>query len=75
MLMRCLAELHDYMGAEKGRQMGMPLKEFTEKAWDKLANGDDEVYVGCIPPEDRFFSIARQRRSACEDFADLMRKM
>jgi hypothetical protein len=63
------------MGAEKGRQMGMPLKEFTEKAWEGLANGDDEVYIGCIPPEDRFFSIARQRRSACEDSANLMRKI
>ncbi|KAF7161693.1 hypothetical protein CNMCM5623_007180 [Aspergillus felis] len=68
-------ELHDYMGAEKGRKMGMPLKEFTEEAWDGLANGADEVYVGCIPPEDRFFSIARQRRSACEDLARSMRNM
>ncbi|KAJ5119761.1 hypothetical protein N7448_010430 [Penicillium atrosanguineum] len=66
-------ELHDYMGAEKGRQMGMPLGEFTEKAWQGLASGDDEVYVGCVGPEDRFFSIARQRRSACEDFAQMMR--
>ncbi|GIK03794.1 hypothetical protein Aspvir_007868 [Aspergillus viridinutans] len=68
-------ELHDYMGAEKGRKLGMPLKEFTEKAWDGLANGADEVYVGCIPPEDRFLTIARQRRSACEDLAHSMRKM
>ncbi|KAF9882767.1 hypothetical protein FE257_005302 [Aspergillus nanangensis] len=68
-------ELHDYMGAEKGRQMGMPLKEFTDKAWQGLLKGDDEVYIRCIPPEDRFFSIARQRRSACEEFAQLLRKM
>ncbi|KAJ5668328.1 uncharacterized protein N7477_006898 [Penicillium maclennaniae] len=72
---RRIAELHDYMGPEKGRQLGMPLAEFTEKAWQGLASGDDEVYVGCIGPEDRFFSIARQRRSACEDFAQMMRKM
>ena len=26
------AELHDYMGVEKGRQLGMPLAEFTDQA-------------------------------------------
>ncbi|KAJ5522678.1 oxidoreductase [Penicillium frequentans] len=62
-------ELHDYMGAEKGRQMGMPLQEFTDKAWEGLVKGDDEVYVGCIPPAERFFSIAGQRRAACEEFS------
>ncbi|KAJ6086333.1 oxidoreductase [Penicillium sp. IBT 16267x] len=67
-------ELHDYMGVEKGRQMGMPLKEFTDKAWEGLVKGDDEVYVGCIPPEERFFSIARQRRAACEEASQLMGK-
>ncbi|KAF9890681.1 hypothetical protein FE257_005547 [Aspergillus nanangensis] len=68
-------ELHDYMGAEKGRQMGMPLEEFTNKAWQGLIKGDDEVYVGCIPPENRFFSIAHQRRSACEEFAQFLQNM
>lgn len=63
------------MGAEKGRQMGMPLKDFIDEAWKGLSKGDDEVYVGSIGPEDRFFSIARQRRSACEDLDQTMRKM
>ncbi|KAJ5651508.1 oxidoreductase [Penicillium longicatenatum] len=65
-------ELHDYMGADKGRQMGMPLEEFTDKAWEGLVEGDDEVHVGFMPPEERFFSIARQRRAACEEFSHQM---
>jgi short-subunit dehydrogenase involved in D-alanine esterification of teichoic acids len=68
-------ELHDYMGADKGRSMGMPLDEFTEKAWQGLANGDDEVNVGHLGPEERFFSITRQRRAATEDVAERLAKM
>lgn len=63
------------MGAEKGRQMGMPLEEFTNKAWEGLVKGDDEVHVGCIPPPGRFFSIARQRRAACDEFSQQMGNM
>lgn len=70
-----IAELHDYLGVEKGRQMGMPLNEFTDQAWAGLSNGDDEVFVGFIPPKERFFSIAGQRRAACEDMAQRMKNM
>ena len=69
------AELHDYMGVEKGRQLGMPLAEFTDQAWAGLINGDDEVFVGCIPPKERFFSIAHQRRAACEDLGQQLKSM
>jgi hypothetical protein len=62
------------MGADKGRQMGMPLPEFVAKAWDGLAKGDDQVYVGVLGSGDRFFSIAHQRRAACEDLARLMKR-
>jgi hypothetical protein len=53
----------------RGRQLGMPLPEFITKAWDGLAKGDDQVYVGALGPEDRFASIAHQRRAACDDVA------
>ncbi|PWY65406.1 oxidoreductase [Aspergillus eucalypticola CBS 122712] len=63
-------ELHDYLGKGGNTlQMRMPLQEFTDKAWAGLAKGDDEVYVGFIPPEERFFSIAGQRRAACEEWS------
>ncbi|RFU81178.1 hypothetical protein TARUN_1024 [Trichoderma arundinaceum] len=39
-------ELHDYMGVERGRSLGMPLDEFTEKAYAELAAGKEEVIIG-----------------------------
>ncbi|AEO69900.1 f18c9466-59c1-4a6e-891b-15973c221a81 [Thermothielavioides terrestris] len=62
-------ELHDYLGPERGRNLGMPLDEFTAQAWQGLANGDDEVHVGFIGSKERFFALARGRREACEEFA------
>lgn len=62
------------MGANVGRQLGMPLKDFTDKAWDGLLKGEDEVFVGSIGPEDRFLSIAHQRRQTCEEFAQAVLK-
>jgi hypothetical protein len=57
------------LDADKGRHMGMPLAEFTDKAWQGLAKGEDQVHVGFVPPEERFFGIARQRRKACEEMS------
>lgn len=42
------AELHDYMGIERGRAVGMPLDEFTEKAYAGLASGKEEVIIGTL---------------------------
>ncbi|KAL7926100.1 hypothetical protein ACQKWADRAFT_281765 [Trichoderma austrokoningii] len=39
-------ELHDYMGVERGRAIGMPLAEFTELAYAELASGKEEIVVG-----------------------------
>ena len=69
------AEIHDYMGVEKGRQLGMPLEEFTDQAWAGLINGDDEVFVWCIPPKERLFSIAHQRRAASEALGQQLKNM
>jgi len=41
-------ELHDYMGVERGRALGMPVDEFTDQAYAQLADGRDEVSVGGI---------------------------
>lgn len=74
-LIAWLAELHDYIGAERGRQMGIPLNEFTDQAWAGLSSGNDEVFVGFLPPKERFFSIAGQRRAACEGLSQRMKQM
>lgn len=53
----------------------MPLEEFTDQAWAGLINGDDEVFVWCIPPKERFFSIAHQRRAASEALGQQLKNM
>ncbi|KAI4272589.1 MAG: hypothetical protein LQ337_005202 [Flavoplaca oasis] len=32
-------ELHDYMGQEKGRNLGIPMDQFCDQAYDGLAKG------------------------------------
>ncbi|KAL7814469.1 hypothetical protein V8C26DRAFT_403902 [Trichoderma gracile] len=39
-------ELHDYMGLERGRAIGMPLAEFTEKAYAGLVEGKEQIIIG-----------------------------
>ncbi|KAK4041539.1 hypothetical protein C8A01DRAFT_14718 [Parachaetomium inaequale] len=65
-------EIHDYMGPEIGRAMGMPVSEFTDKAWAQLAAGNELVIVGSMGPEERFLEMVRMREKAFEDLSDLM---
>lgn len=67
------AELHDFMGLEKGRGLGMPLDEFTEKAYHGLAEGKDQIVIGSIGPEDTFNEIINKRRIAFRNLARMMR--
>lgn len=42
-------ELHDEKhqpDIKNGRQMGMPLADFTEQSWEKLVKGDEQIPVG-----------------------------
>ncbi|KAL7933277.1 NAD(P)-binding protein [Trichoderma chlorosporum] len=41
-------ELHDYMGIERGRALGMPIGEFTEKAYAELVTGKEEIVIGAL---------------------------
>lgn len=36
------------MGEERGRQVGMPLAEFTDETWKGLASGTDQIVVGSL---------------------------
>jgi hypothetical protein len=45
------AELHDYFG-ERGRQIGMPVDQFTEQAYKGLTGGKELVLVGTLGPPD-----------------------
>ncbi|KAL8785496.1 MAG: hypothetical protein Q9213_003322 [Squamulea squamosa] len=66
-------ELHDYMGQEKGRNLGMPLGQFCDQAYDGLAKGQDQVIIGSIGPQDNFMDIVNKRRGAFEFLAKMIR--
>ncbi|KAI4112944.1 MAG: hypothetical protein LQ345_005988 [Seirophora villosa] len=66
-------ELHDYMGQEKGRALGMPLDQFCDQAYDGLAQGLDQVIIGSIGPQENFLDIVNKRRGAFDFLAKMMR--
>ncbi|MCJ1376754.1 hypothetical protein MMC20_007999 [Loxospora ochrophaea] len=66
-------ELHDYMGEERGRALGMPLDKFCNEAYEGLAAGKDQVIVGSIGPPETFHEIVDQRRGAFGALAHMMR--
>ncbi|KAK9319827.1 putative NADP(+)-dependent dehydrogenase [Lipomyces orientalis] len=66
-------ELHDYMGEEAGRSLGMPLNVFTEEAYRGLAAGRDQIVIGSIGPAETFIEIIDKRRSAFIALAKMMR--
>jgi len=66
-------ELHDYMGEEKGRQLGMPLDQFTDAAYRGIASGSDQVVIGSVGPEETFNDIINKRRTACENLSKILR--
>ncbi|KAL8760224.1 MAG: hypothetical protein Q9199_000247 [Rusavskia elegans] len=66
-------ELHDYMGQEKGRSLGMPLNQFCDQAYDGLAKGQDQVIIGSIGPQDNFMDVVNKRRGAFEFLAKMIR--
>ncbi|KAL8835770.1 MAG: hypothetical protein Q9176_006718 [Flavoplaca citrina] len=66
-------ELHDYMGQEKGRSLGMPLGQFCDQAYDGLAKGQDQVIIGSIGPQDNFMDVVNKRRGAFDFLAKMIR--
>ncbi|SPQ24266.1 24ef7a7e-2341-47dc-8cb3-e8a86d3d2e6f [Thermothielavioides terrestris] len=65
-------ELHDYMGPEVGRAMGMPVVEFVDRAWAQLATGSEHVIIGSIGPENEFLDLVSRRRKAFDALSDGM---
>ena len=43
--MREPAELHDYMGEERGRALGKPLNEFIDTLWTRLNSGKNDTEI------------------------------
>lgn len=74
---RTIAELHDYMGAELGRKLGMPLDEFTELAYKELLSGQDQIRIGSIGPgkgydEEKLQEVIDKRMEAFKWLSNLM---
>ena len=69
------AELHDYMGEEKGRAIGMPLPQFTDEAHKRLLEDKDQIIVGAIGPAETFHEIIDKRREAFNNLAGFMRSL
>lgn len=66
-------ELHDYMGHESGRQLGMPVRAYVDETYQGLDSGSDQVVVGSIGPADTFNEIIDKRRDAFQNLAKMMR--
>ncbi|KAL4787237.1 hypothetical protein BJX76DRAFT_354423 [Aspergillus varians] len=66
-------ELHDYMGEEAGRSLGMPLDTFIQQAYQGLIEGKDQIVIGSIGPADTFNEIVDKRRTAFTNLAKIMR--
>jgi short-subunit dehydrogenase involved in D-alanine esterification of teichoic acids len=68
-------ELHDEKhqpDIKNGRQMGMPLDEFTEKSWAGLVEGKDQVPVGFV--EGMFGKFENSRQEAFQGLAAMAKK-
>ena len=61
------------MGEDRGRQLGMPLQVFTDRAYQGLASGSDQVVIGAIGPAGTFNDIIDKRRIAFENLTKVIR--
>lgn len=69
-------ELHDYMGEEVGRKMGVTVHKFVEDTWNELKKGKKDIFIGSIAAstEEQFLEIADKRAEAIERLNQLLRK-
>ncbi|KIW85859.1 hypothetical protein Z517_01252 [Fonsecaea pedrosoi CBS 271.37] len=66
-------ELHDYMGADKGRALGMPIDKFTQAAYDGLVSGNDQIVIGAVGSAETFNDVVEKRRTLFQNLAKMMR--
>ena len=53
--------------------MGMPVGEFTDKAYEGLASGSDQVIIGSVGAAGTYNEIVDKRRTAFENLARMLR--
>ncbi|KAK1468389.1 hypothetical protein CMEL01_00156 [Colletotrichum melonis] len=65
-------ELHDYMGKEKGRSMGMPVDAFTNETYKQLVSGTEHILVGSVGLEEPFLQLVKARQKQSDDLSKFM---
>lgn len=64
------------MGLDVGRNLGMPLDEFTDEAYQGLLSGEDTIPVGAIMipgAKEVIADIVAKRRTVFTSLAEMMR--
>ncbi|KAK6215490.1 short-chain dehydrogenase reductase family protein [Colletotrichum tabaci] len=69
------SELHDYAGP-RGRTYGMPLDEFTERAYAELLTGDELIVIDsiAIEPRETYMKLVEERRRIFTKLSGVMLK-
>jgi hypothetical protein len=63
---------------DRGRKIGMPLDEFSNKAYDLLSTGKDQIIIGTVGPAgpggraEMFLEVVEKRRSVFEWLSKIM---
>lgn len=68
------AELHDYMGEERGRSIGIPLDEFINQVFPQLQRSEEHTSVGIpngVSAED-YQSFVATRKKMFDDLSDVL---
>ncbi|KJZ72287.1 hypothetical protein HIM_08328 [Hirsutella minnesotensis 3608] len=67
-------ELHDYMGEERGRALGMPVDEFVDQTFEQLSREKEEISIGAIGAVARepYIALLETRRTMFETLSDVI---
>jgi hypothetical protein len=63
---------------DHGRKIGMPLDEFSDKAYELLMTGKDQIIIGTVGPAgaggpaEMFLEVIEKRRSVFEWLSRIM---
>ncbi|CAD6455702.1 2a1ac150-5d9d-40fa-8266-dd9197317499 [Sclerotinia trifoliorum] len=66
--------IHSLSGPD-GKQLGMPLDEFTEKAYAGLCSSEDSVYIGDDHLGEPILNVMTQRRAVFEGMATVVKSL
>ena len=61
------------MGAETGRELGMPVDAFIEEAYTALQRGEDQIVIGAVGAADDFHAIIDKRRVGAEKLYEMIK--